>query len=441
MLCFHIQLKINRRCARGLTALLLISAIISLAANPQDTLNSNEPKGNHAEAELLEQAAEMAETAPLKAVKMLEPHTDPEISPAIDFALAIYAVQSDNLALAEESLRTALDKLPVFHRARLQLARILIQNEEYKPAAAELRQLLYTDFPEKTELWLLLALTYTAEDHYTAAETAARQALIHDPDNRDAKLGIIRALANQGRIEAAESLIAELMAQQPGEKQLWHALAQASLKNDNPLEAMVLLECMRRLEFADLSALTTLGDLYLARQIPHLAIDLYQEILPLHNAPLERIIAAAQALLEMQEIEEARKLIRALEKDHGRLTGEQVAKLKILRARLFWNTGAAERAALVYQKVLEADPLHGEALLRLGEIHLREESFSDAELFFQRATRLDDYRPQALVGLARIQLQQGQYGQAIALLEESLAAEDNPQVKDFLDQIKRIAEL
>lgn len=434
--------KLTKACRIGRLVLLLTLlphfAGGSVAESPQN--EPAEPEVTAAEAALLEKAAEMAPESASQAALMLRRASDAESSPALDFSAAVYAAQSNDLNSAIQSLETALDKMPHFHRARFYLGQVLMRHGSYERAARELRKLLNTAFAQNTELWNTLANLYATENQHDAAETAARQALLRDPDNRRAKLTIIRALVAQGRVAETKSLIKELLAKNPREAQLWRSLAQASLKEDEHTEALIMLECSKRLGLATTDTLASLGDLYLQEQIPDPAADIYLNLASRENAPVKRVLRGANALIQTNQLDQARRLVKAMQNRKGALNNEELSELRITAARLHWTAGDKNAAAEAYRQVVRDNPLEGEAIMRLAEFQLKANNLMKAENLFRRASRLEKFRARAFIGLARVYLARREYKKAVKSLENSLAVDKNSQVEAFLKEVRKLAD-
>lgn len=420
-----------------LTLLPHITGGSSTQSSPNEPI---EPKVTSAEAALLEKAAELASESASQAARMLRQESDDESSPALDFSAAVYSAQGNDLDSAIQSLKTALDKMPHFHRARFYLGQILLQQGSHSRAADELRKLLNTEFAQETKLWNTLANLYAVENQHNAAETAARQALLRDPDNRRAKLIIVRALVAQGRVAETKSVIKEMLAKNPRESQLWRSLAQANIEEDKHTKALIMLECSRRLGLATTDTLATLGDLYLEERIPDPAADIYLNLVSLENAPVKRVVRGTNALIQTNHLDQARELIKALHMRRGTLSKEELTELRITEARLHWTGGGKDAAAEIYRHVLRDNPLEGEAILRLAEFQLEANNLMKAQNLFRRSARLEKFRARAFIGLARVHLARHEYKETVEALENSLAADKNSQVEAFLKDVRKLTD-
>ncbi|MFO7821371.1 MAG: tetratricopeptide repeat protein [Lentisphaeria bacterium] len=436
-----IQRRYQKLCGSVSALLILITAVsvtdaFTAPASPRREVN--EPEVTKNEESILREAADKAADSPAAAISFLKKNTGPKASPALDFAMASYAVQNNKPGLAEPALRSALGKMPDFYRARLFLAQVLLREQQPEEAATELQKLINTNYPDRVRLWNLLSTAYAPASKHTAAETAARQALLRDPDNREAKLGIVRALAAQDRIEDAGALIRELLETNPLQGQLWQAVAQARLKRKDNLEALIMLECARRLDLAGTDTMATLGDLYLQQGIPQAAVQVYQQLATLEDAPADRILKAIEALIQMQRLTEAKTLLQSLETGNEKLSTKQQDKHLLLKARLYLKEEQTRKAIEAYTRLLRQKPLQEEALLNLGQVYLQENELQKAENLFKRATRLKNIRARALLGLARVKIARKQYKKAVSLLQDSLEAEKDPRVERFLEQLQKL---
>jgi predicted Zn-dependent protease len=430
----------------GFGALILcLASLVAAAATPPANQDASEPKVTPVEAKLLAKAEQLAASDAFAAVSLLQDAIKKQASAALLFSLGAYQTQTNDLPGAIASFAKSVQILPSFRRARLNLAKLLMQSEQYAAALPHLHRLLAADGKSDTsgdanigKLWSLTGYCLLATQHATAAETAYRNALVYQPDNSDTRLGLIQSLLSQENLSAARPLIREELAKNPHQGDLWKLLANAELKNERSDEALKLLECARQLGLADKGMILTIADLYLDRGMAEPALTAYQEVAAFQNAAPERLLRGIDALLRLGHLQNASELIQTLETSRLSLDVEQTTELRILQARLAQRQGQSASARKIYLGLLEANPLDGKILLALGELARDRKDFTQALIHYKRAEPLPHCKVQALIGQAQVAVDQERFQQAAALLEQSLQLEESPHIRQYLQQIRRL---
>ncbi len=426
----------NSRIKRSFLSAVFVSLVPLLAY----TARGDEPDVSPATATLLERAERIAANQDAQAAATLVRNgiATADDAPALRFALAKYLVESGRIKDAIAELNNALQEMPAFHRARLNLAQLHLQEGQYGNAAEHLVYLIDHGAADKSQLFTLLGAAHLQQNQAAAAESAYRQALLRRPGSRDARLGLIQALIQQDRLPAARALAREELRRTPESNDMWSLLAQAALVNNHRQDAIEALECARRLDVASADSLATLGDLYANQNMPQEALSVYERITDLQDAPHDRILRGLESFLALGHLSEAAALIARLENERGQLATQQQEKLLLLHADLCRQQGQTDCAIDHYRRVLENDPLNGRALLSLSDLYRQTDALSRAKTLLERAVRQDTFRAAALVRLAHIALAENDETQAVILLERSLDADNNAYVRDYLRRLRRI---
>lgn len=404
------------------------------------SVSAAEPHVSPGTAALLERAAEAAADRGAAAAAAILRHAAPESSdqPAVRFALAKYLLETGNIEHAMTELENTLQDMPDFHRARRNLAHLLLQSEQPGQAAAHLVILLDHDVPDKDSLYALLGAARLQEGYPAAAESAYRQALLRNPNRREARLGLIQTLVEQDRFDAADSLVRSELETRPDSQAMWNLLAHAALRDDRPDAAMAAMECARRLGLARAPMLASLGDLYATRDMPKEALELYSKLSNRQDAPIDRVLRGLQSLLALNHHDEAAELVAILEARTPELTPPLQIQFLLLKAELCSAQNDVDCAAAAYARVIDSDPLHGRALVQLGELYRRQGKLSRATTLLERAAGIDSVRSAALLSLAQIALAEGNPALAVDRLERSLEAQDRPHVRDYLRRLRTV---
>jgi len=247
------------------------------------------------------------------------------------------------------------------------------------------------------------AAAYLSRGDFAAAIQAYKQALKLDPNDRELKLGLARALSLGGHSEESETLYREMLAKTPQDADALEGLGHAFLRSNHPLEA--------RSVFARLAAV--------------------------HPANLEFQIDLARAETRLGHYKHARKILTTVLTFHPR---QREARLQLAYVRLF--QGKNREALAHFTQLLKADPTDFDALLgnartfySRGDIGYsyalvsklvedRPNDF-DALLFLANLERACHHRRKALALLARLkQLSPGNPDSS--QLERSLQQEQEP---------------
>jgi tetratricopeptide (TPR) repeat protein len=246
-----------------------------------------EPKVSTEEQELLGTVREMfeasrfrdAEQEIVRFIQVIENPTDPEvakgeISPAMVFVLGNLYFQADRTDEARRAFLEAIRRFPRFRRAHTNLGYLYISKSMTDEALPMLQKAIELG-ENSSRAYGLLGYCHLLKKNALAAENAYRQAYLLDPAARDWKLGLSQALMAQDRYEESASLIGTLIEENPNDKQLWLQQTNAYLAMEKNEEAIVNLEVLRLKSLADEANLNLLGNLYMDRNEPQLALLAY----------------------------------------------------------------------------------------------------------------------------------------------------------------------
>ena len=396
--------------------------------------HAGEPALSEAEASLLQQAEGMA---PAAAAELLRAATTAESSAALPFARGVFLLRADERSAALAAFRDACERAPDFHRARLNVAKLLVMQGEHTPAAQELRVLLATTHGLDTgELWSLLARCELERGHALAAEGACRQALLWRPEDRSCRLMLIQALAEQGRLADAALLARSEVLAAPTETWLWGVIANAELQAGRNREAMAVLDVARRFAVATDSMQETLFELFLSEKLYRLAAQqLESQARAGVDAPPGLLLRGAQALLAAGAEEEARRVL-ALLGDGTALTGDDRGAYGRLQSQLALLAGDSTAAGSYLRQVLAANPLDGAALIALGRLALDDGQLVAAEDCFARARLLPEFTREARMALARVAMAREDWAEAMQQLQEARKMSPSPELDESIRQLQ-----
>ena len=400
-------------------------------------LKEREPEMTAEEYALYEKVITMISTNVDFALRMLEAMMDDKEppSPAFEFILGNVYYAADQVAEAERSYRSAVDRYPDFLRAWVNLGILYYTSDRFADATPCFSKAVVLGDRDPTTFGLL-GFCLEKEGNIVSAEMAYMQALSGDPANPDWKEGLLRIYIEGKQYGRAESLVANLIMERPSESRLWLTYASVMLSQGRKVEAVVLLETAVGIGVAGAEELLLLGDLYADQNLAAEAVAIYAKALgPARERGEEKLIQLARTLIAADELEDAEQALATLNKNpspQGRLALMQ-CRADLLIARKRWAEARAEAEAL-----LKLAPLDGKALLTLGRTHAEEGDFARAMLAFEAAYQIPDSTYRASLELASIELRNRRYEKSVEYLERALSIQRTDTVEDYLARVKTL---
>ena len=419
-----------------------IAAFIALAALCLPSAAATQPTISKKEAELLKAVEGIAVTNLNRAITVLQAEDATKRSPALDFALGNFHFQADKLDLAVNAYRLALKKMPAFRAAAMNLGRVYLVQEK-AAEAIEVYQGIVKAGDADTASLLLLGHALLAAEHSVSAENAYRQALLLSPSSRDGLFGLAKCLFDQNRYREGASLLKQLLARYPRDRQLWSLRAHTLIALEKSGDAIVTLECARRMGCADSDMLATLGDLYLNAERPADAVGSYKAAFAVGGPPtVERLLRAIRALVQLKESGQAEALLGEVEERRQlepKLFDEDL-DLKVLRlkAELTQQKGDLDAAMALYARALRKEPLDGRTMLLLGDLRREKGRIEDAVMIYERAARIPGFEAEALIRQAQAEVERERYVRAVTLLEAAQTFEKQDHVARYLEQLREM---
>jgi len=402
--------------------------------------NPFEPTVTPQESDLLREALERSQTDPAAAAEVLRQRIRADGSAALDFALGNFLFQADQLPEAAAAYQAAVRKFPSFRNALNNLGRVYLMQEQ--PALArKVFQRLLRDGQADAVMLRLLGHCLLMENRPVSAETAFRQSLVLEPDDTDTLRGLVKCLLEQDRLPEVLRLTRELLAELPGDRELWTLRANAHLAREQYDQAIISIETARELGAAAPSGLTLLGDLYLNRGQAREAVDAYRAAFSSEAPRSDSLVHAAEGLIMLDALDEAGEFLQQAEQLEGQgdPSTEQSARRQFLAGRLAERRGKGEVAAKIYTRILQEDPNHGGALVALAQWWESEGDIEETRMLYERAGRIEGFEARALTRLAQLEVNQGRYRQAADLLETAQTFDPRPHVARYLEQVRRLA--
>jgi tetratricopeptide (TPR) repeat protein len=377
---------------------------------------------------------------PKLAIPVLESLIKPNASAVFDFTLGNVYFQTEALTNAVWHFEAALAKFPDYRRAQKNLAFALVRSGRYAEAIKPLTRTIVLGGGDG-RVFGLLGFAFLNQGRAASAEAAYRQALVFEPDNLDFKLGMAKCAVATANYAHALALLEELVGEYPERESLWTLQANLYIQKDQPGQAAVSLEILRRLGKATPPDLFLLGDLYLAQEARDLALAAYQEaVLQTDNRLLPRALRAADVLVSRGAWDEAQTLFRQIREHHGlTLASDDALKLLKLESKVAMATGDGARAIETLEQIIAANPLDGEALLLAGDYYAKHQQPEKAAFRYQTAAGLEAFQADAWVKHAQLLVQSRKYLEALELLKKAQRLKPREHIQRYLEKVELVA--
>jgi len=424
-----------------------------------------EPKVSSDEQTLLVTVREMfeksrfreAEQEIVRFIKETEAPTDPEkqpaeISPALVFVLGNLYFQADRADEARRAFREAIRRYPRFRRAHTNLAYLYISKNQTDEALPMLQKAIELG-ENSSRAYGLLGYCHLLKKNALAAENAYRQAYLLDPASRDWKLGLVQTLMAQEKAAEASNLLGSLIEENPNDKQLWLQQTNALLSMDRKDEAAVNLEILRHKNLADEGNLNLLGNLYMDRNEPQLALYAYLAAIDKSTTfDVQRALKSARILVDYGFPEKAEELIAAIQSKAGdKIAPADRTRLLLTEVRAAQAAGQTDRVGNLLDKLVEINPADGEVLLELArhkdklardeeDEEKRKEWIVEARTHYQLAVRSEVVAYPANLAYGQMLVREQRYTEALPVLQAALALKKSDSLEQYVSRVRRAAD-
>ena len=399
-----------------------------------------EPKLSQDDRPLYESIAPHLRSDPKQAIRIATAGLTPESNPAFHFLLGNLNYQIEDYANCEKHLRAAIEKFPSFRRAHRTLALAHIQREQYDKAVSPLLKVIKLGGGDDQSYGLLAYSFLTLEKHESAL-SAYRMARMFKPDSPDFKRGQAHCLSMTHQHKAAIALFDELIAEQPEERDFWLQQANAFLETGQKKKAIANLEIVADAGKADWASLTLLADLYLDQDTHTLAAARYKKALtdfpPNDPVPATRPL---KHLIERSLFAEAREYLKLLREKFGgslKPDSREARTINIAEAEIEMEIGDGAKGLSILEDALKSDPLNGRILLLVGQHHLQNEDYQQADLHLNRALSDPDKQVEARVALGRLAVEQRKFTEAVRHLQKAQDLRADSNVARYIAAIQR----
>jgi tetratricopeptide (TPR) repeat protein len=359
-----------------------------------------------------------------------------------DFTIGNIYFQQDNVGAAEKWYCKAVEKMPSFLRAQKNLGLVYVRSNAFDKAIGPLTRAIDLGAADGLTFGLL-AHSYSMTEQYVAAESAYRQAMMFQPEAFDWKVGLVRCLFKEAKLEEAAALCGDMIRRDPSRADLWLLQANAWLGLRQPLKAAENFELLDRAGLATVASLNTLGDIYVNEGVPSLAVDAYLRALSKDgdNAAPAVFMRHAEVLAARGAQAEAGKLLARVKEVCGsRLDAAEKKRALKLEARMAAANGTADQEqARLLESIVALDPLDGEALILLAQFHARAGETDKACFLCERASGIESYEAEAKLRHGQILVKSGKYAEALPLLKRSHELKPREDVERYIEQVARAA--
>jgi len=405
-----------------------------------------EPKISPEEQVVLKELIDILKTGNKElAIQTLLPSVNPEASGALDFTLANLYFETGKLDDAIRYYRSALQKSSDFLRAHKNLGIILVQKGKFADAIGPLSRSLSLGSPDGIT-YGLLGLCFLNVGDPLSAEAAYRNAIVFSPETTDWKLGLARSLLEQKKFNESISILDFLIKAKPEEASLWLVQANAYLGIGEAEKAAANYEIVTRLGKATGDTLNLLGDIYMNENMKELALEAYLSAMEKEpDQDISRPLRAAEVLVNRGALDEAELILVKIREDYTEVSNDVDLVMLKLQARIDIGKGENENAIATLEKIVEREPLDGEALILLGRFYSKGQGLSEdqkqdmiakASLIYDRAAKIRGYESRALLAHAQMLVGVGDYAGAVPLLERVIAIDSSDNKVRYLQQVR-----
>ena len=428
-------------------------------------LSDVEPKVSAAEQAVLSTIGELfnqskfreAEAELTRFIKETENPSDPkqppaEISAAMVFVLGNLYFQADRPDDARRAFLEAIRRFPRFRRAHTNLGYLYVSQNKMEEAMPMLQRAIELG-ENSARVFGLLGYCHLLKKNAVAAENAYRQAYLLDASSRDWKLGLAQALMAQEKHAEAASMIGTLIEENPNDRQLWLQQTNAFLASDRKDEAIVNLEALRLKGIADEANLNLLGNLYMDRSEPQLALLAYLAAMDkAATLDIPRALKSARILNDYGFPDKAEEMIARIRVRTGdQISPADLTALLLTETRIAQTNGDHAHTGELLVRLLELNPANGEVLLEAArhkdqlardeaDEQKRASLVAEARTNYQLAARENGAAYPANLALGQMLVRERRYAEALTHLQTALNLKKSDSLEQYLSRVRRAAD-
>ena len=381
---------------------------------------------------------------PMAAIPILqELSRKADASAGIFFLIGNIYLQNSRTAQAEEAYTAAIKRFPNYRRAWKNLALIYMTTSRGEQALEPISRTIALG-EVSGQLYGMMGVAYMNQENYIAAESAFRNALLMEPQDKNWKLNLFQCMMFQERYEESNALLRTLIAAEPNNAEFWKYQANVYVGLERPLEAAEVLEIRDRMGRSDAQSLEMLGSIYFNNQLFDVAYDVYKRAIETNGARFDSLYNSTNALAAVGRYEEAMDLIARLRDRFSRdieADKDKRLNLLVLEATCLRALDDMDQASEILEKIVLEDPMNGRALIELGLYYagLETPDYQKATTMYERAANVTDFAAQAYVEHGKLLVRMRKYQDAVRMLRRAQEIDYRENVQDFLLRVERAA--
>jgi tetratricopeptide (TPR) repeat protein len=258
--------------------------------------------------------------------------------------------RNDELDLAEQTVRAAVQIAPQDAQTRLDLAQMLIDAKKWDEAAMLLEQIVAID-PRSNRARELLCQLQMAQRNYSAALATAQNIQLATPESGLGFYLAGRVYELQQQPDKAAGVYEQALRRQPNAREPLAALARIELGRSQGAGAIARVDAVIARAPDNAFARSLKGELLLTQGLTEAAIDAYRETVQIAPSWDQGYEGLALALSVAKHTEDAiRTLQSGIEKTQGStLLAEHLG-------RLYERSGRSADAIALYEDLLKKSP-------------------------------------------------------------------------------------
>jgi len=363
-----------------------------------------------------------------------------DASAQIFFLMGNIYLQNSRTAQAEQAYKTAIQKFPNYLRAWKNLSLIYVTSGRAEMAIEPVSKSI--ELGEATgQMYGILGVAYMQREDYLAAESAFRNALLLEPNEKNWKLNLFQSMMFQERYEESNALLKNMIAEEPNNPDYWKYQANVYVGLERPLQAAEVLEIRDRMGKSDAQSLEMLGSIYFNNQLFDVAYDVYKRAIESGGGRYDALFNSTNALAAVGRYDEAMDLIARLRSRFSSQienNKDDRLDLLVLEASCLRATDEVDQAAEILEKIVLEDPMNGRALIELGLYYknLETPDYTKAIDMFERAENVPDFAAKAYVEHGSLLVKMRKYREAARKLRRAQEIDYNDNVQDFLDRVE-----
>ncbi len=416
------------------------------------SVNDVEPQTTPDEAVELQEIIELIQkdSKRERALKKLQEAMNPTSSANYPYLIGQIHLGDERTDLAMSAYLEAVERTPNFRRAWHQIALLHYRNavdarnedplEDYRECARAFGTTISLGLVDETS-YGMMAVALLKSGKTMAAESAFRQAIMMNPDEKQWMMGLAQCYFQGKRFEEAVVLMDGLIADEPDNASYWLNQGNAYLGLKKPDMAGRNFQIADQLGGGTAGSTNTLADIYANGGLSDMAVPAYLKALKMdEQGTPDRGIRAAKLMTGRGDIEAAKTLLSGLESHFNEdISDANINEMLKLRAKIAVREGRDGDQIEVLREIVNRDPLDGDGMILLAQALSRAGQIDEAFLNFETASSIEGFEAEAKLEHARALVREKRFAEAVPLLKASLQLEDKETVRTYLEGVEKAA--